>query len=186
MTRTLVGAIGYRNLRDHSAAFEVVDRLSGVLPEGEAVIEDTSYNPIALVQWLDSLEGQDRFDRAILVAAVTRPGRTGGAVDPYHWDGRLPSDELVQQAVTEAVTGIINLDNTLTIAGYFKALPAEVIVVEIEPIDHAFGSDFSSPVRRAIEQACSLIQELATDHARAAAFPRRALEVVETLEGRAV
>jgi len=182
--RTLIGAIGYRNLRDHSAAFEVVDRLAAAGAEADVTIEDTSYNPIALVQWFQGLASDEQFDRVILVAAVPRAGRAGGALTPYRWDGRLPPDDLVQQAVTEAVTGIINLDNTLTIAGYFKALPEDVVVVEIEPVDHAFGPEFSVPVTRAIAEASTMVRHLVTDAGAILALPRRGLELLSRLQAR--
>ena len=175
--RTLVGALGYRNLRDHSAAFEVTDRLAAGDPQPGVTIEDTSYNPIALVQWLQGLAVDEQFQAVILVAAISRAGRSGGQLTAYRWDGRLPPDELVQQSVTEAVTGIINLDNTLIIAGYFKVLPPAVAVVEIEPVDHAFGPEFSAPVARAIADASALVRRLAADATLLAALPERGLDL---------
>jgi hydrogenase maturation protease len=168
--RTLVGAVGYRNLRDHSAAFEVIDRLSLDGLDPSIVLEDTSYNPIALVQWLQGEPPADRFDRVIFVSALER-GRPPGTVTAYRWDGVLPSDELVQQAVAEAVTGIIALHNTVVISGYFKVLPAAVAIVEIEPVDHAFGPELSTAVRHAIPQACALIGKLALEHDAIGALP---------------
>src|SRR5262245_5974007 len=144
--RTLVGAIGYRNLRDHSAAFVVLDRLQHDDLGDDVCIEDTSYNPIALGQWLDSEPPERRFDRVVFVSAVNRPGRRPGEVVAYRWNSTLPSDDAVQQAVTEAVTGIIALDNTLVIGTYFKTLPSSVCVVEIEPLAHEFGSDLTPEV----------------------------------------
>lgn len=160
--RTLVGAVGYRNLRDHSVAFDVLARLEALpLPLAPGVVlEDVSYNPIAVVQWLDSLEPTARFDRVVLVSGIARPGRRAGAVTIRDWDHVLPPDDLIQQAITEAVTGIISLDNTLVIAGYFRALPAQVTLVEIEPIEHAFGAQLSPAVAAAVEIATQRIRDL--------------------------
>lgn len=156
--RTLIGAIGYRNLRDHSAAFEVLDRLALTEWGQDIVLEDVSYNPIALVQWLEELPPHERFDQAILVSGVQRAGRLPGTFTMYEWDRVLPSGDLIQQAITEAVTGIISLDNTLIIAGYFRALPG-VTVIEIEPAEHAFGFELSPAVERAVDAVCALIRE---------------------------
>lgn len=156
--RTLIGAIGYRNLRDHSAAFEVLERLARTELGPEVVLEDVSYNPIALVQWLEEQSGDSRFERVILVSGVTRPGRVAGTVTTYEWDQVLPVDELIQHAITEAVTGIISLDNTVVIAGYFRALPPSVTIVEIEPAQHEFGAELSPPVREAVEAVSALIR----------------------------
>ena len=92
-------------------------------------------------------------------AGVERTGRTPGTVTAYEWDGVLPSDDLIQHAITEAVTGIISLDNTLVIAGYFRALPAAVTIVEVEPAEHAFGFELSPPVERAVASVSTLIRE---------------------------
>ncbi|MDQ3488671.1 MAG: hypothetical protein M3468_13210 [Acidobacteriota bacterium] len=203
--RTLIGAVGYRNLRDFSAAFEVVDRLFDDWQPGiestelydksdhrriqtataEIVLEDTSYNPIALVQWLQTLTADERFDRVIFVSSLER-GRTPGMVTAYRWDGSLPPDDQVQEAVTEAVTGIIALENTVVIGGYFKVLPGEVVIVEIEPQDHAFGPELSEPVGAAIDPVCSLVRRLAAepdaiDDVPVAALPRRHTEKARTL-----
>ncbi len=157
---TLIGAIGYRNLRDHSAAFEVLDRLAAGGVGADVVLEDVSYNPIAVVQWLESLDEDARFSRVVLVSGITRASRAPGEVTIRQWDHILPSNDLIQQAVSEAVTGIISLDNTLIIAEYFKALPAAVTIVEIEPVDHAFGSELSEPVARGVAEAVSRIGQL--------------------------
>lgn len=172
--RTLIGAVAYRTLRDHSAPFAVLERLERrpAGPDGmDVVIEDVSYNPIAVVQWLQEQQGDARFNRVVLVAAVERAGRAPGTVSAFRWDGVLPPDDLVQQAVTDAVTGIIAVENTVIVAGYFRALPSEVAVVEIEPIDHAFGFDLSPAVEAAIEPACAVAARLAADRRAFDALP---------------
>ena len=158
--RTLIGGIGYRNLRDHSAAFAVMDRLQQDDLGEHVLVEDTSYNPIALGQWLDSEPPGRRFDRVVFVSAVSREGRRPGDVVSYRWSGMLPPDAEVQQAVTEAVTGIIALDNTLVIGTYFKSLPPSVAVVEIEPLAHEFGSELTPEVAAAVPRACAAIRAL--------------------------
>lgn len=168
--RTLIGAIGYRNLRDHSAAFDVLERLGHHDLGADVVLEDMSYNPIAIVQWLQGEAPATRFDHVILVSAVER-GRAPGAVHAYRWDGVLPPDAAVQQAVTEAVTGIIALENTVVIGGYYRVLPAMLTVVEIEPVDHAFGPELSREVAAAIEPACLLVRALTLDGAARAGLP---------------
>lgn len=198
--RTLVGAVGYRNLRDFSAAFTVLDRVAATLQpdtpaselydksdhrrikteDGEIVLEDVSYNPVAVVQWLQALPIEERFERVILISSLAR-GRTPGLVSEYRWDGDVPPDDEVQQAITEAVTGIIALENTIVIGGYFKALPAEVVVIEIEPLDHAFGPELSAPVSAAIAPLAERVRRLAAlpaavDDVVVAPLPRRHAE----------
>jgi len=169
----VVGGVGYRNLRDHSVGLTVVDRLEGRLPAAEVVVEDLSYNPIAVVQWLEEIS--PRFARAVLVAAVERPGRRPGAVTAYRWDGALPGPDEIQRAVGEAVTGVIALDNTLVVARHFGGLPDEVAVVEVEPVVHEFGEAFSPEVAAAFDGICDLVASLACDAAAAGRLPRAPL-----------
>ncbi|MEO5894350.1 MAG: hypothetical protein ABIS06_01470 [Vicinamibacterales bacterium] len=168
--RTLVGAVGYRNLRDHSVPFAIIDGLSADDLGPDVIVEDTSYNPIAIVQWLEGEPLENRFDQIVVVAAIER-SRAPGAITAYRWDGALPGDEQVQEAVVEAVTGVIALENTVVIAGYFRVLPATVVIIEIEPVDHAFGSEFSLAVAAAIEPACRIVRQLVRDPASVNSLP---------------
>lgn len=172
--RVIVGGIGYRNLRDHSVGGAVVDRLSrGAWSDG-VVVEDLSYNPVAVVQRLHDEPPGRRFQRAVLIGAVAR-GRPPGTVTAYRWDGALPDAGRIQDAVAEAITGIIALDNTLIVGRQFGALPDEVVVVEVEPGVEAFGEDFSPPVAEAIDAVCTFVTTLATDPAAPARLPEAPL-----------
>ena len=173
--RVLIGGVGYRYLRDHSAGLEVVDRLSAAALPPNIVVEDLSYNPIAVVQRLEDEPPAQRFGRIVVVAAVERDGRVPGTVTIYRWDGVLPRDEEIHRAVTEAVTGVIALDNTLVVTRHFGALPDEVVVVEMQPALHEFGDTFSGVVAEQLGALCALVIRLATDDAAVARLPRTAL-----------
>jgi len=160
--RVIVAGVGYRNLRDHSVGVEVADRLATASWTDDVVVEDLSYNPIAVVQRLEDESPERRFQRAVVVAAVERGGRPPGTVSAYRWDGVLPGDEEIQRAVTEAVTGVIALDNTLVVAQHFGALPDEVVVVEVEPAVQEFGDTFSEVVGCQLDGICELVRILAT------------------------
>lgn len=181
--RALVGVVGYRNLRDFSAAFEVMEQLSSLDLGAHAVVEDTSYNPVAVVQWLEGLTPADRFDRAVFVSSLAR-GHEPGRVTAYRWDGGMPPDDQVQQAITEAVTGIIAVENTVVVGGYFKVLPAEVVLIEIEPLEHEFGPELSAPVRAAIPAVCALVQRLVLEPDSIDDVPRLPLPPRHALKAR--
>ncbi len=89
--RVVVAGVGYRNLRDHSVGVAVVDRLEARAWTDDVVVEDLSYNPIAVGQWLEDEPPDRRFERAVVVAAAERDGRAPGTVTAYRWDGVLPS-----------------------------------------------------------------------------------------------
>ena len=169
--RVIVAGVGYRNLRDHSVGVVVADRLLERAWGDDVVVEDLSYNPIAVVQRLEDEPLERRFARAVIVAAVERGNRPPGAVAAYRWDGVLPDDEEVQRAVTEAVTGVIALDNTLVVTRHFGGLPDEVVVIEVEPGVQEFGEDFSEPVAKVVDHVCELAVTMATDPSAAAQLP---------------
>ena len=176
--RVLVAGVGYRDLRDYSVGPVMVDRLAGhrFADRAEVSVEDLSFGPIAVVQRLEDDPPERRFDLGIFIAGFPRaPQRQPGDLVAYRWDGVLPGDEEIQRAVTEAVTGVIALDNTLTVCGHFRVLPRTVVVIEIEPLIHEFGDPFSEPVAEAFERAIALVVSVANDPEQADALPVRAL-----------
>jgi hydrogenase maturation protease len=180
MKRVLIGGVGYRNLRDHSFGVALVDSLAtGAWPSG-VCIEDLSYNPIAVVQRLQDDAPDEGFDLAIMVGALQRPERNPGTLSVYRWDNMLPSAESIQAAITEAVTGIISLDNTLVVARHFGALPPTVVVVELEPEAHEFGDALTPAVAAALARAGDIVTCLARDPATAERIPSGSLAAPRT------
>lgn len=161
--RVIVGGIGYRNLRDHSIGVAVAEHLALRSLPDDVSCEDLSFGPIAVLQRLEDEPPERRFERAILVSGVAREGRPPGTVACYRWDAVLPPAEDIQRAVTDAVTGIIFLDNTAIVTRYFGGLPADVVIIEIEPLVHEFGEAFSVPVAAVFDEVCDLVAALATD-----------------------
>ena len=103
------------------------------------------------------------IELARVTESVDVNGRAPGTVTAYRWDGVLPGDDEVHRAVTEAVTGVIALDNTLIVTRHFGPLPDEVLVVEVEPAVHEFGGVFSDAVAAVFDGVCELVAGLATD-----------------------
>jgi hypothetical protein len=170
--RVVVAGVGYRTLRDHSFGVLLSDDLAAAARPPSLVVEDLSYNPVAVAQWFADEARESPFTRAIFISAIGRDdGRAAGTLTAYEWDRVLPSADLVQRAVSDAVTGVILLDNTLIVAEWMRALPSEVIVVEVEPLVHAFGEELSVPVAAAYIEGRSLAWRLATDDAFARALP---------------
>lgn len=172
IVRAVIGGVGYRNLRDHSLGIRLSDELEPQARPPALLIEDLSYNPVAVGQWFADEARETPILRAVFVSAVAREdGRPPGTISAYRWDRILPSDEEIQRAVTDAVTGIILVDNTLIVTEWMRALPPEVIVVEVEPLEHEFGDDLSTLVASAYIDARRLVMLLAVDDAEAAALP---------------
>jgi hydrogenase maturation protease len=143
----LVGGIGYRNLRDGSIGLHVIERLADRAGDGIEV-EDVSYHPVGLSQ---NLQERPDYDRIVLVGAVAR-GREPGTVTAYRWDRWLPADDEVQARVSEAVTGVISLDNTLIVCGALGGLPSDVRVVEVEPASQDWGEELSPQIEERLPE----------------------------------
>jgi hydrogenase maturation protease len=153
----LVAGVGYLYMRDLSFGPVLVDQLrqeSWVEPAG-VQIEDLSYGPIAVVQWLEDDPG--RFERAVFTGAVQR-GREPGSLTVYPWRSGAFTIEIVQERVAEAVTGVISLENLLMIADHFGVLPADSLVIELEPADLEWGDGLSEIARRQLNEAEAFIQ----------------------------
>lgn len=160
--RVVIGGVGYRNLRDYSFGIVMSDELEAVARPPALLVEDLCYNPVAVAQWFLDEARTAPIHRAVFVAAVAREdGRAPGTLTVYRWDRVLPDADSIQRAVTDAVTGVILVDNTLIVTEWMQALPPEVIVVEVEPDDHAFGDEMSGPVAAAYGVAKQLVMRLA-------------------------
>lgn len=182
-TRTLIGGVGYPDLRDFSLGPLVAERLAGEPWPPEVSVENLSYNPVAVVHRLQ--EADPPFGRLVLVGAVRR-GRRPGCLVAYRWDRALPGAEEVQERVAEAVTGVISLDNLVLVTAALGAAPEEVVVVEVEPEVEAAGDELTEAVRRAAERAGDLVRSLAAAASGATGLPAAGLggfAVAETPAG---
>ena len=140
--RVLVGGVGYRFLRDNALGLYMTDKLAARAGDG-IEIEDLGYHPVGFMQ---NLQDRPTYDRIVFVGAVAR-GRVPGTVEAYRWDHALPPAKDIQDRVSEAVTGVISLDNLLIVTEAFGALPEDVRVVETEPADESWGEGFSREVQ---------------------------------------
>lgn len=166
--RVIIGGVNYPDLCDHSAGVLVCESLMTRDLGDDILVEDLSFNPVAVVQ---RLQDEPSWSRIVFVSAIARGLRPPGSITAYRWDGELPDPEEVHRAVCDAVTGIIHIDNTLIVAKQFQALPALVCIVEIEPQDHEFGHALSASVEAAIEPACECVVRIARDESYARSLP---------------
>ncbi len=152
----LIAGVGYQYLSDFSFGPKLVERLQGMVwPEGVR-IEDFGYGPIAILDWFEESPGK-KFERAILAGAVER-GRTPGTLSTYTWLPGSLGPDLVQERVSEALTGVISLENLLIVAQHFGALPSYTSVVELEPVEKEWGVELSTLGEERLEEAVAWIQ----------------------------
>ena len=136
----LIGIVGYTPVVD---AFPLGPRLMAVLEKALATregvrVENMTWGPIHVVQRFQD-EGAVRPDRLILVGAASiclTPGR----VRAFRWCGGTLPDTLMQERIYEAVTGIVDIENTLIIGSHFGVWPAETFTVEIDLGANVFGA----------------------------------------------
>ena len=157
-SRVFIAGIGYTYLRDFSVGPVLVPELQTLdWPPGVEIDDLGPGGPIAAVHRFREARP---YERVIFFGTVRR-GRQPGGVYCYRWDGRLPPPDEIQRCVTEAVTGIISLENMLIIGGYFAVWPPTVLVVEVEPVEEEWGAEFSPPVRAAIPSLIATLQRVA-------------------------
>ena len=174
--RAVIGGVGYRNLRDHSLGIVMSEELEAHASPPNLLVEDLSYGPVAVAQWFLDEARDAPITRAVFITAIGREdGRPHGTICAYRWDHALPSEDEIQRCIVDAVTGVILLDNTLIVTEWMKALPDEVIVIEVEPLDHAFGDEMSPAVAEAYEEVRRLALHVATNEAAGRALPIRPL-----------
>ena len=136
----LIGIVGYTPVLD---AFPLSRRLVGELrqrlpDDGSIAIENMSWGPIHIVQRFQDIQ-TPVLKRLVLVGAASVSVRPGH-VRAYRWKGgRLP-EQAVQERVYEAVTGIVDIENTLVIGEYFGIWPPECFVVEADIPANVFGA----------------------------------------------
>lgn len=153
--QVLIAGVGYPFLRDLSigpvlaADLRQLDWPSGI------EVDDWSFNPIAIVQRMEARS--EAYDRIVIVSGVER-GREPGQVHRYRWQGDLPDADEIQERIGEAVMGIISLDNLLIVCQYFKVLPAEVVVIEVEPEDTGWGAGFTPCIEAAMSEVVSTVR----------------------------
>ncbi len=145
----LIGGVGYTFLGDLSFGATLVERLRAQEWPDDVAIEDVSYNPITVMDWLR--DDPQRFDRAVLVTAVER-GREPGSLHRAAWQRTASSPERVQDCVGAAITGTISLENLLIIGAHFGLLPDDTEVVELEPVATGWGEGLSDIAERRVEQ----------------------------------
>lgn len=157
--RVLVGTVGYHNLSDFSLGPKLLPQLQAMNWPSGVEVEELHWGPIMVVQHFQGLP--QPYERVVLVTA--RPsGRAVGTVTLRRWRGRLPAAEEIQVRVTEAVTGIISVDNLLVIGEHFGIWPVEVLIVDVEPGPEVPGETLTPAVEFAVPGILDMVRRAAT------------------------
>lgn len=158
--KVLIAGVGHPNLKDLSFGQVLLPHLRLQKWTDNLDLENLSFGAIAVLQWFQDYPG--KYDRVVFISASEREGRAPGTLTTYRWDFAPLDEEMVQECVAESVTGIISLDNLMMILQYFKALPPEVEVVEIEPVDSGIGFECSTEITARFDEFCEIVRAKAT------------------------
>ncbi|MFN2463973.1 MAG: hypothetical protein ABR573_08750 [Candidatus Dormibacteria bacterium] len=155
--RILVAGIGYPFLHDWSVGTRVAaDLMQREWPVGVDV-DDWSFGPIDAVFKLKAADPPYR--RVVFFGCVQRD-RPVGTVTRRRWDpADLPSDAELQERIGESLSGVISLDNVVFICAGFHALPQDVVMLEVEPMEELWGDGYSPAVELAIPELVRLIED---------------------------
>ncbi len=142
-TRTadvLIGIVGYSPVIDsYPLGPRLMDGLKARLESRRDVaVENMTWSPIHVVQRFQD-EGAIRPKRVVLIGAAAisvAPGRVHG----FRWTGGKVPGAAMQERIYEAVTGVVDLENTLIIGTHFEVWPDEVHCVEVDLPADTFGN----------------------------------------------
>lgn len=151
----LIGGVGYRWMRDASFGVVAGDALACLDWPAGIKVDDLGFGALWVTQ--DLLTADPPFDRLILIGAVDR-GRPPSKIYRSLTPGALPSDEEIQERIREAGAGVIHLDHLLVIAQQMQALPPELVVIEVQPVDTSPGIELSPEMARLLPQVIDLVR----------------------------
>jgi hydrogenase maturation protease len=153
--RVLIGGVGYWWQRDASFGLAAVEALAGRNWPTGVRVEKLDYGAIYVAQ--DLLAVDPPYERVVLVAGVER-GREPGELYVSRWAGAELSPEELQVRIFEAGAGVIDLDHLLLIARHFGALPEDVVLIELEPVDSEGGIELSPAAAARLEEVCDRVR----------------------------
>lgn len=157
--KVLIAGVGHPNLKDLSFGQVFLPHLEKQSWAKDFDLENLSFGAIAVLQWFQDHPG--KYDRVIFVSAAEREQRMAGTLDVYMWDFAPLDEEAVQESVAESVTGIISLDNLMRILQFFKVLPPEVFILDLEPINSEIGFECSPEITGRFDEFSEIVKEKA-------------------------
>ena len=153
--RTLVGGFGRPGMRDLDFGRQVVECLQQLEWPDEVVVEDLSCSAPLVLHRLQEL----RPAKVVLVGAVSRDFDPPGTIRRYEVDLTPPDPDELCRSVEESVMGLVDLDHTLAMARHWGGLPADTVVIEVEPAEASFGLGFSEELAHALDPIMDMVRE---------------------------
>ncbi|MDQ3979459.1 MAG: hydrogenase maturation protease [Actinomycetota bacterium] len=153
--RALVAGFGRPGMRDLDFGRQLVRYFEDLRwPEG-VVVEDLSYAAPLVLHRLRELDPA----KLVLVGAAPRGLDLPGSLRRYPLDLVPPGPEEVRRSLEESVQGVVDIDHTLAVARHWGGLPAETVVIEVEPVDCSFGVGFSEELAATFDPILAMVRE---------------------------
>ncbi len=135
----LIGIVGFSPVIDaYPLGPRLMDALKARLENRpDVVVENMTWGPIHVVQRFQD-EGAVRPRRIVLVGAAA-VSELPGLVHGFRWTGGSVPASAMQERIYEAVTGVVDLENTLIIGSHFEVWPQDVFGVEVDLPADTFG-----------------------------------------------
>jgi hydrogenase maturation protease len=134
-----VGSFGRPGMRDLDFGRQVVDCLQQRDWPAGVVVEELPCSPALVLNRLQEL----RPAKVVLLGAVARGDEPPGTVRRYAFHHALVPD----------------VDHTLSVARQWGGLPADTVVIEVEPDDTGYGPGFSEAMAGAFDPMLDLVGE---------------------------
>lgn len=136
---TLIGIVGYTPVLD---CYPLGPRLMSKLEQAfadhtDVAIENMTWGPIHIVQRFQDPDVTPPNRLVLIGNAAT--SHHPGKVQAYRWAGGPLPEQAIQERVYEAVTGIVDIENTLVIGDHFGIWPKDCFSIEVDMQADAFG-----------------------------------------------
>lgn len=123
-------------------------------PDG-VLVEDLSFSAVHVVHRLQEL----RPAQVIIVAGVPRGWDPAGTVRRYRIEPEPTPVGEVHEHLLDAVAGAVDLDDAMSVARHWAALPPVSVRIEVEPGDTSFGLGLSEVVAASIDTVLAAVRE---------------------------
>ncbi|HEX2193230.1 MAG TPA: SpoIIE family protein phosphatase [Acidimicrobiales bacterium] len=152
--RALVGGFGLPTRRDLDFGRQFVEYAGALDWPDDVVVEDLSWAPHLVLHRLQELGPAT----VVLVGSVERGAGPAGSVRHYRLDPAQPDPGDVHLSLSEGLAGTGELHHTLRVLQHWGALPADTVIVEVEPADTSFGLGFSEEVGSSIDEVVDAVR----------------------------
>lgn len=151
-TPAIVAALGHAWLSDEAFGLRVLEAVRRHALPPDVEVADWSFGTITAFQRLTARP----YQTAVFLSAVTR-GRRPGVLYQHRADAPLRSAAEIHARVADSAMGLVSLDNLLIMARFYDLLPAQVLVLETEPVEDGWGDELSPTVQALVPQAVACV-----------------------------